>query len=69
MKGFIEITSKLSGNKRLIAVSKIRYVGDYSGNTVIVFNVFCYKKNEITDYICAMETYDEVVAKIKEATE
>lgn len=69
MKGFIEITSKLSGNKLLIAVSKIRYVGDFSENTVIVFNVFCYKKNEITDYICAMETYDEVVAKIKEATE
>lgn len=69
MKGFIEITSKLSGNKRLIAVSKIIYVGDYNGDTVIVFNVNYYKKNEKINYLCAMETYDEVVAKIKEATE
>lgn len=69
LKGFIEVISKSSGNKRLIAISKIQYVGVYSGETVIVFGVTFFKKTEITDYICAAETYDEVVAKIKEAIE
>lgn len=69
MKGFIEVISKASGNKRLIAISKIQYVGNFNGETVIVFNVTYFKKNQIMDYICAAESYDEVVAKIKEAIE
>ena len=68
MKGFIEVTN-VDGVKRLVSVSKIQHVGEYSGDTVIMFGSKVFKRKLKYDYLWVRETYEEVVAKIKEATE
>lgn len=69
MKGFIEVTFAANGSKRLVNVSEIQYVGDFSGDTCIIFKPISSKKSKTPNYLWISETLSEVAAKIKEATE
>lgn len=72
MKGFIEVTqidtSKKSW-KTLVAVKEIMVVEEHKNFVVIVLDVSTTKKNDLNGYLFVSETYDEIVAMIKEATE
>lgn len=74
MKGFIEIEIIRDGkrNNVLVALSNIIYVEkDSNGAADISFWCIERRKNRPWTALCiqSVETYDEVVSKIKEATE
>jgi len=68
MKGFIEVTA-FDGTKVFIAVSEIMFVDYDEDNVYIVLRCEMKKKRVKRGVIYVNESYDEIVAKIKEATE
>lgn len=68
MKGFIEVV-QMDGHKTLVSVKEIKTVEGYENYSVIFIDLTVTKKQIYSGHIIVSETYDEVVAKIKEATE
>lgn len=69
MKGFIEVTWT-DGQKFFVSVDCILSVLDYGTYSFIALGVKKQTKKVTTQFgYYVAETYDEVVAKIKEATE
>ena len=69
MKGFIEVHIWGSTIKFLISVAQIIGVIDYGKYSFISVVMRTKKRREVASGCYIVETYDEVVAKIKAATE
>lgn len=68
MEGFIEVV-QIDGHKTLVSVKEIKTVEEHGNNAVIFIDLTVTKKQLYVGHIIVAETYAEVVAKIKEATE
>ena len=62
MKGFIEVTEKEDGNKRLLAVDKIIDVEQQSDNTAFI-STWINNDGDVLG-VNVVETYDEIKTKI-----
>lgn len=72
MKGFIEVTESYRNKTVSVSVANIKYVQKDDEETFIVF--FGVSRKNIKKPWCSLgmavkESYDEVLAKIKEATD
>lgn len=70
MKGFIEVTQidkDKNTYKTLVAVKAIMYVEEHKNSLAIIFDTSMTRK--LNEYIFILETFAEVLKKIREATE
>ncbi len=69
MKGFIEVTRTEDKSRVIIKASTILAVSEYSDCSYIATNQICHRRKTTNYGYFVSELFDEVVAKIKEATE
>ncbi|MCI8734904.1 MAG: hypothetical protein HFE40_05065 [Clostridia bacterium] len=69
LKGFITVTCEENGRRVLIPVSQIIDIQEYKHSTYVITYRQCKPKKTYNNGFFAEESFDEVVAKIKEATE
>ncbi len=69
MKGFIKVTAKSNDSKVLVALSAIKLIQTDDDGVNIGLAITGYRHSWVVQSLLVSESYDEVVAKIKDATE